>query len=193
LRFGVIDDTLSTTAIRWADARRGGTVDPFDTLQTLSQIGIAVTGFAGVVAALDTRRREEWSDLDRGNLYTLLVWSVAVVFLAQLPGVLHGLGGFVPQPWRASHAVFATYHSWVYYGAFRTGHAVPNSWWRDRPSLILAGIGFLVLALEIASALGLAGDLVSSFYIIAVLWFLFLAVTRFVVLVADLLAPRGAS
>jgi hypothetical protein len=164
-------------------------VDPFDTLQTLSELGIAVAGFAGVVAALDPRRREDWSDSDRGNLYGLLMWSVAVVFLAQVPGVLHGLAGPVPQPWRASHAVLATYHSWAFYGAFRGMYADPT--WRDRFTLTLAGIGLLVLSLEITSAIGLAGDLAPTFYIIAVLWFLFLAVTRFVVLVSGFLAPAA--
>lgn len=165
-------------------------MDPFDTLKTLSEIGIAVTGFAGVIAALDPRSREEWSEFDRGNLYTLLIWSVAVVFLAYVPFVLHGLGSLLSHPWRVSHAIFAIFHSWIFYTTLRQMYAEPV--WRDRLTLTLAGIGLLILGLEVSSALGFAGTRASTFYVIAVLWFLFLAVTRFVVLVtATLFAPAA--
>jgi hypothetical protein len=165
-------------------------VDPFDILQTLSEIGIAITGFAGVAAALGPRGRADWSDFERGNLHTLLVWSVAAVFLSYVPIVLHGLGSLLSQPWRVSHAIFATYHSWIFLQFFRQMHANPV--WRDRLALILSAIGLLVLALEITSAIGITGALAPILYIVAVLWFLFLAVTRFVVLVTATILPPAA-
>jgi hypothetical protein len=161
-----------------------------DTLQTLSEIGIAVTGFAGVAAALDSRSREEWSDFDRGNLYTLLMWSVATVFLAYVPVILHGLEGLVSHPWRASHALFAIYHSWAFFWAFR--EAYRNPVWRDRQAVVLSCIGFVVLALEVSAALGFADAFAPTLYVIALLWFLLLAVTRFIVLVtATVLTPAA--
>ncbi len=54
------------------------------------------------------------------------------------------------------------------------------------------GIGVLVLTLEVVAALGFADALAPTFYVIAVLWFLFLATSRFVVLVtATLFAPAA--
>jgi hypothetical protein len=165
-------------------------LSPLDTLQTLSEIGIAIAGFAGVIAALDRRTRDNWNDYDRGNLYTLLTWSIAAVFLAYVPVVLHGFGNRVAHPWRASHGIFAIYHSWVFFTAFRAMYTDPV--WRGPLTLTLASIGLLVLSLEISSALGFAGTLAPTFYVIAVLWFLFLAATRFVVLAtAYLLTPAA--
>jgi hypothetical protein len=162
-------------------------MDPLDTLQTLSEIGIAITGFAGVVSVLDKRAHEDWDDFDRVNLYTLLTWSLATVFLAQVPGVLHGLGDFAPHPWRASHALFAIYHSWVFHIALRAMYA--EAGYRDRLTLTLLAIGIGMLALEIASAIGLAGTLAPTFYVIAVLWFLFLSASRFILLVTRTFPP----
>jgi hypothetical protein len=165
-------------------------MDQFETLQTLSEIGIAVAGFAGVVAALDSRSRDEWSDFDRDNVYALLMWSLAAVFLAYVPVILHGLNGLVSHPWRASHSVFAIYHSWLFFDTFRRMYIEPA--WIRKGVLALLGIGILVLALEISAALGFADTLAPTFYVVAVLWFLFLAVSRFVVLVtATLLAPAA--
>jgi hypothetical protein len=55
-------------------------------------------------------------------------------------------------------------------------------------TLVLASIGLLVWAIEVASALGLAGGLAPTYYVVAVLWFLALAVTRFVVLITTALS-----
>jgi len=165
-------------------------MDQFETLQTLSEIGIALAGFAGVVAALDSRSRDEWSDFDRGNLYSMLMWSLAPVFLAYVPVILHGLNGLVSHPWRASHSVFAIFHSWVFFQAFRQMYTEPA--WIRKDVLTLMGIGILVLALEFSAALGFADTLAPIFYVVAVLWFLFLSASRFVVLVtATLLAPAA--
>jgi hypothetical protein len=165
-------------------------LDPIDTLQTLSEIGIAITGFAGVAAALDSRSRAEWSDFDRANLYTLLTWSISTVFLAYVPLILHGLNGLVSHPWRTSLALFAIYHSWIFFSSFRGVQEIPA--FRSRQILALSVIGILVLALEVSGALGFADAFAPTVYVVAVLWFLFLAVTRFVVLVtATLFAPAA--
>jgi len=164
-------------------------MDPLDTLQTLSEIAIAVTGFAGVVSVLGPHTREDWSEQEIWNLRLMLYWSLATVFLAYVPTILIGLGEHVSQPWRISHAIFATYHSYVFYRAFQGMHRRPE--WRDRPTLFLTFVGLMVLALEVASAFGFTGALAPTFYVIAVLWFLVLSVTRFVVLVTTGLEPTA--
>lgn len=165
-------------------------MDPFDTLQTLSEIGIAITGFAGIVAALDRRPHSEWSDIERINLYTLLTWSIATVFLAYVPSILHGLGGLVSHPWRTAHALFAIYHAWVFLRTFQGARM--NGELRSPQVLILASIGTIPFTLEICSALGFADVFAPTLYVVAVLWFLFLAVTRFVVLVTSTLFSPAA-
>jgi hypothetical protein len=120
------------------------------------------------------------------------MWSAATVFLAYVPWVLHGLGEEISQPWRLSHAIFATYHSWAFYMAFSEMYA--DAAWRDRFTLLLSGAGIGVLAMEIACAIGWAPAVAPTLYVVAILWFLFMAMTRFILLAtAALVSPEGGS
>jgi len=167
--------------------------DPLSVLESLAEIGIAITGFAGLVAAIGRRRDEPLSPLERGNLRALLLWSLGATFLAYVPIVLaiH----VSDEPWRVSLAVFAAFHAFVYYEVFRGRRDA-----RRRPegdvaldafSKFLIVFGFVVLGLEVAAAAGAFASNAATIYVVAVLWFLFLAVTRFATLVAGQLSVEG--
>ena len=168
-------------------------VDPFSALQSLAEIGIAITGFAGLVAAIGHRRDEPLSLLERSNLRALLLWSLGATFLAYVPVVLaiHTSD----EPWRASLAVFAAFHSFVYYEVFRGRRDARRRREGDVAlttfSRFLIVFGFVVLGFEVAAAAGAFASSAATVYVVAVLWFLFLAVTRFATLVAGHLRVDG--
>ena len=159
-------------------------MDSFGALESLAEVGIAITGFAGLVAVIGHRSNEPWTDEDRANLRSLLLWSVGTVFLAYVPIVLSSSGGAIREPWRASNAIFAVFHAYVFYETFKSvasSSCRPMNFFEKS----LAAIGIGVLGGEILAAAGFLGSLVVSMYLVAVIWFLFLAVTRFAALVSD--------
>jgi hypothetical protein len=158
-------------------------VDFFSTLESLAEIGVAITGFAGLVAVVGRRSDEPWSDDDRANLRGLLLWSLGTVFLAYVPIVLSSFGEVVPRPWQVSNAIFACFHTYVFYQTFRGMKGASRPMNRFEKMLVAIGSG--VLTGEILAAAGALGPLAPSMYLVAVLWFFFLAVTRFAALVAD--------
>ena len=88
-----------------------------------------------------------------------------------------------------------SFHSFVYYEVFRGRREA-----RRRPegdvalttfSRFLIVFGFVVLGFEVAAAAGAFASSAATVYVVAVLWFLFLAVTRFATLVAGHLRVDG--
>ena len=163
----------------------GVRVDFSGTLESLAEVGIAITGFAGLVAVIGHRSSQPWTSEDRGNLRALLLWSLGAVFLAYVPIVLSSLGDALRDPWRVSNGVFAAFHAYVFYETFRVTREPnrPRAMNRFEKSLVVTGIA--ILAGEILAAAGALGSRAASMYLFAVLWFLFLAVTRFAALVAE--------
>ena len=165
-------------------------MDPFSVLESLGEIGIAITGFAGLVAVVGRRSADGWTDEDRANLRSLLLWSLGAVFLAFVPLVLASFGGALADPWRLANAIFAAFHAWVFFEVIRgiRARGVPVTPFARG----LFAVGFGVLGCEVLAAAGPFAAVAASIYLVAVLWFLFLAVTRFVAIVGDELSvPRA--
>jgi len=73
-------------------------------LITYVQIGVAISGFSGIVVSLGNRGRGEWSHRDRQLLYALLTMSGGCTLLSALPLVLASTGLAEPTVWSTSSA-----------------------------------------------------------------------------------------
>ena len=160
------------------------------TLENLAEVGVAITGFAGIVAAVAYSASGSWSDTDRLSFRALVRWSLGATFLAYLPVVFMSFGDLVPAPWRISNAVFASFHGYIFFEAFRSLREHPETV-TLRTRVVLA-MGAVVFAAEIAAAAGPLAFVAPSVYLIAVLWFLFIAALQFLVLVEQHFGSSGA-
>ena len=155
----------------------------------MAQIAIALTGFTGIVVALGRREISEWSPIEAFQLRALLYWSLGTTLLAFVPV---GLSGLAPDTtWRLAHATFFVFHVsvfiWYFHQARRlnllaaTFGRVPSAFAR-----LSIAFGFGILAAEGSVALGLALPAAPYLYLLALLWFLYLAATMFIGLVFGL-------
>jgi hypothetical protein len=71
-------------------------------LITYVQIGVAISGFSGIVVSLGNRGQGEWSHRDRQLLYALLGMSGGCTLLSALPLILASTGLAEPTVWSAS-------------------------------------------------------------------------------------------
>ena len=71
-------------------------------LITYVQVGVAISGFSGIVVSLGNRGRGEWSYRERQLLYVLLGMSGGCTLLSALPLVLASTGLAEPTVWSAS-------------------------------------------------------------------------------------------
>ena len=151
------------------------------TLETASEIGVALAGFSGIVTALSDRAGASWGGADWYRLQALLVWSLGASFLALLPSGLSAVPG-LESPWRVAHAAFATFHgcclAWYFWENRRHSaeeeQALPLS--VTRPTLPLA---ILIFISEVAVAAGPLEIYGAPLYLLAVTWFLFMAAVNF--------------
>jgi hypothetical protein len=82
-------------------------MDPNDLLTTLAQLGVTIAGFSGIVVALGSRARGEWSERDWRLLAALLETSGAVVLWSLLPMLLLAAELPAPRVWLLSSASWA--------------------------------------------------------------------------------------
>jgi hypothetical protein len=71
-------------------------------LITYVQIGVAISGFSGIVVSLGNRGRGKWSYHERQLLYALLGTSGGCTLLSALPLVLASTGLAEPTVWSVS-------------------------------------------------------------------------------------------
>jgi hypothetical protein len=153
------------------------------TFETISEIAIALTGFTGVVVVFGDRGSENWTDGERFNLKALLYWSLGTMFLALVPSGLSSLGEAVSAPWRVAHGLFAIFHGWVFIWFFRQLRILVFPPYQSWSGLAIVVIGFGVLLAELLVALGFLYSAAPFLYLVALVWFLFLAASQFAVLI----------
>lgn len=153
---------------------------PEDLFFTLAEVGVAFAGFAGLVTVLAARARRsaERAALDLVFLHTVLATSLSVVAFALLPPSLVDMGVESQTAFRACAAMFLAasvgYGSWAgprARSAYKAASERPP--WTWRVNISLAVIQWVVLAL---CALGIVS---SSFYLGALLFYLYLSGSSF--------------
>jgi hypothetical protein len=153
--------------------------------ETIAEIAIALTGFTGIVTVLRERGPDGMAEVEVFRLKALLWWSLGTMFLALVPVALAELGDRLTAPWRVAHGVFFCFHGlvfvWFFGQARRLGLAL------GARGVAVLVVGFAVLGMELCVALGLFGGVAAFLYLVALLWFLYLAAMSF----ALLLFPPG--
>jgi hypothetical protein len=156
-----------------------------DTLHTIAEVGIAITGFAGIVAAIRGRDGVSSRPSAADPLTGLLGTSLGTVFFCFVPEWIHAATDSPDVVWRASLAAFGSYRL-VYIGlvlrALRGGAQGRPRW------IILPGV-FLGVA-HLVSAAGFFSDYHYFLYLSGLFWGLVISLFHFSTL---LMGPRHES
>lgn len=153
-----------------------------ENLRAIAEVAIAIAGFTGVVVALGSRTRGEWSLAAANNLWLLLSQALVVTLSAFLP-ILLGSAGIGERPlWRVSNGLLAI-ATWAVGGhmAFRMRYRLTQS-----ASLLGRCLEYLSLAIggviSVAQLVHSAGALPGAgpfLFLLALLFLLAASVANF--------------
>jgi hypothetical protein len=126
-----------------------------DILQTIAEIAIALTGFAGIVVALGGRRSEEFSGYALMRFRILLLASLLALGLALLPFFWHYIGVPPDVAWSICSAVVVVVAVPIGVHDVRSFRAysdeIPSFDRRAAP--IIAVLGFVLWLTQLANVL----------------------------------------
>ena len=156
-------------------------------MQTLAEIAIAMAGFAGIVSAL--RKAESGQGIDYARFRELLLTAFSVVFFAFLPKLVSGVSSSTVWIWQMPQLVLGLLHASLMILFLRTAGAatIRNALRRPRSAVdyveraTLFG-GLMVVVIQLGTGLGLFAQHLPTAYLLALLWFLFVAATNFIAL-----------
>lgn len=156
---------------------------PLDTLHTIAEVGIAITGFAGIVAAI---RRGADSAVQRSvtdPLAVLLVASIGTVVFCFVPEWLNSAIAEPRVVWRLSLAASGTYrlaYIALLINARRRGAAANDTVvpWRY-------SVGGSLGVLQLVGAAGFLSNLQYFLYLSGLFWGLLIALSSFYTLLRD--------
>lgn len=156
-----------------------------ETLRTLAEVAVALTGFTGIVAVLGRRAGGEWSPLELLRLRMLLETSLGVLFLSLLPVLLLTLRPSQETLWRVSNSLQGLLHlggALVLYR--RVSRLEPSQWPPEERWLTatFAPVSLAILAAQAGAALGCLSSYESFVYLLGLMYFLALAALHFVLL-----------
>lgn len=162
-----------------------------ENLALIAEISVAMAGFSSVVVAYGRRYEAGWSASDRIRLSILVGGSLAVLFLALLPGALRWLGVDDVLAWTLSSGVVAVYvlvHGAVV--ALRMRGQVGRSPGKLHPAIAAATIvaALAALVLQLLNLAGRMGDPAGA-YIVGLELLLGAATLQFLRLVFTNLDP----
>lgn len=156
-----------------------------ETLRTLAEVAVALTGFTGIVAILGRRAGGEWSPLELLRLRMLLETSLGVVFLSLIPVLLLTLRISQGSLWRVSNALQGLIHLGGAIVLFlRVSRLEPSQWTPEERwlTVLFAPLSLLIVAGQGAAALGLLPDHGPFVYLLGLIYLLALAALHFVLL-----------
>ena len=148
---------------------------PLDTLHTIAEVGIAITGFAGIVVAIRGGSDRGVQPSVTDPLGVLFVASLGTVFFAFVPEWLESAIASPDTVWRLSLATFGAYRL-AYIGLIlnaqrRGGTATPIVW--------RFVVGLSLGALQLVGAVGFLSVLHYVLYLSGLLWGLVVALISF--------------
>jgi len=150
-----------------------------DSLETMAEIAIALTGFTGVVSVLGGRPSGGWIGPDRLWLQALLAWSLIAALGGVLPGILSSGIDSSAGVWFAASAVFAGVHSvslsWILVSAYlRLGLSAFRL--SERVIILVCSpLGALLLTAQIAVITGPLEAAASFIYHAGIAWYLLIS------------------
>ena len=160
-------------------------MEAFETLRSLSEVGIALTGFTGIVAVLGHRAGGRWAPLEWLRLRMLLETSLGVVFLSLIPLLLQQLPALQGPSWRFCNALQAFVHAggvFVLYLRFRK--LEPSQWppVERRLTAALIPVSIAIVSSQAVAAFGALAPYGFFLYLLGLLYFLAISALHFVLL-----------
>jgi hypothetical protein len=146
-----------------------------DTLHTIAEVGIAITGFAGIVAAVRSRTEASVPRSASDPLSLLIGTSLGTVFFCFVPEWLHAAVGSPDPVWRVSLGIFGVYRL-AYIGLLF------NLQRPDATSLLRrlsVAVGVSIGVLHVVAAAGLFAEFHYFLYLSGLLWGLVVALISF--------------
>jgi hypothetical protein len=148
----------------------------------IAQIAATFIGFAGVVFAVERASAGGISNPERNSLMSLLVPSIAVLFLAFVPLIASTAIASETLIWRSSNGLLGAIHSVLLAGAVRA--ALRSQLLEPVPvRFILIGGGFVAVAANAAVVFGFIPELAPTAFLAGLVWFLLISATQFVMLI----------
>ncbi len=163
-----------------------------DSLETMAEIAIALTGFTGVVSVFGPRPSGGWVGPERLFLQALLNWSLIAVVLGMLPGVVSSNFEDPEKLWLSVSVVFAVVHfvslAWFLVAVTRLGL---STFRRFEQIITIFGIpvGVLLVACQAAAVAGPLRSHLALVYHLGILWYLLISALAF----SFMLFPRGGA
>ena len=155
---------------------------PIDTLHTIAEVGIAITGFAGIVAAIQRGANRATQPSVADPLGILLGTSLGTVFFCFVPEWLNSAIAAPDVVWRVSLAAYGTYrlaYLALILNAQRGGAvAISLSWKRFT-------VGVALGVLQLVAAAGFLSEFQYFLYLSGLLWGLIVASISFYTLLRD--------
>jgi len=159
----------------WGDRMTG-----IEVLATIAQLGVAITGFSGIVIAVRQRGVETWTPSEILRFRNMLLYGAYLLFFALFPFLPHYFGASESQTWSFSCGLFAlglaSKEALTILMMHR--HRVPHAsrvW-----GYIYVFGNFSFAALLLGGALLVAGTAQFAIYLAGLGWTLFIAVSLFV-------------
>ena len=148
---------------------------PLDTLHTIAEVGIAITGFAGIVVAIRGGPDHVMKPSVTDPLGILFFTSLGTVFFCFVPEWLHSAIAAPDTVWRASLAAFGTYRlayvALILNSERRGGTATPT--------VRRFAIGVPLGVLQLVGAAGFLSEIQYFLYLSGLLWGLVVALISF--------------
>jgi hypothetical protein len=161
-------------------------------LQTIAEISVAFTGFTGVVAVFGRRADQPWIPLELFRFRVLLGASLAALLFSLLPFIFHYAGVSNRLTWTAGSALITLHLAIVAAHDARTLVRIPRERHRaplHGPELLVSAIALGVWLIQVLNVLSFFGDRSFAAYLVALIYYLFVAAVNFI----RLLAPAGVA
>ena len=155
---------------------------PIDTLHTIAEVGIAITGFAGIVAAIQRGANRAAQPAVADPLGILLGTSLGTVFFCFVPEWLNSAIAAPDVVWRVSLAAYGTYrlaYIALILNAQRGGAVAISVSWRRFTVGVALGV------LQLVAAAGFLSEFQYFLYLSGLLWGLMVALINFPTLLRD--------
>ncbi len=162
-------------------------------LQIISEIGIGLAGFSGLIVAF-RKDAGPLTNVQKYRLQVLLALAFGAMFLALLPELLHYMGVPPDRLWTLAALVLSCYSVvfviWWVIASHRLKASVPEifSWFAF--SRMAAG-HIIVVLLQLAVIFSLLDDNSPGPYLAALIWYLLHAVQQFTRML--FVQPKNAS
>lgn len=156
-------------------------------LQTIAELAVAFTGFTGVVAVFGRRADEPWAPLELFRFRVLLGASLAALLFSLLPFVMHYAGASARTTWALGSGLVALHLAAV--ALLDARYLLRVAPGKDRAprypgEIVVGAVALGVVAVQLLNVVGLLGGGSFAGYLVALVYYLFVAALNFVRLLA---------